>query len=45
MRANATFGATPTGDHRAKAMMALHPGIQRLRPSAQDWNDALEGRV
>jgi hypothetical protein len=22
----------------ADAMLALHPGVQRLRPSAHDWN-------
>jgi len=36
------FDADPTGDHMADAMMALHPGIQRLRPPAHDWNDVLK---
>ena len=36
------FDADPTGDHMADAMIALHPGIQRLRPSAHDWNDMLK---
>jgi hypothetical protein len=35
------FDADPTGDHMANAMIALHPAIQRLRPSAHDWNDVL----
>jgi len=29
----------------ADAMMALHPGIQRLRPSAHDWNDLLKAEA
>jgi hypothetical protein len=36
------FDADPTGDHMADAMIALNPGIQRLRPSAHDWNDVLK---
>jgi hypothetical protein len=39
------FDADPTGDHMADAMMALHPGIQRLRPPAHDWNDVLKARA
>ena len=27
------FDADPTGDHMARAMIALHPAVQRLRPS------------
>jgi hypothetical protein len=36
------FDADPTGDHMADAMIALHPAIQRLRPSVHDWNDVLK---
>ncbi len=36
------FDADPTGDHMADAMIALYPAIQRLRPSANDWNDVLK---
>jgi hypothetical protein len=35
------FDADPAGDDTAARMMALHPAIQRLRPPAHDWNDAL----
>lgn len=35
------FDADPPGDAAAAQMIALHPTIQRLRPSAHDWNDAL----
>ena len=36
------FDADPTGDAIAKALIALHPDIQRLRPSLHDWNDVLK---
>ena len=36
------FDADPTGDNMAAAMIALHPVIQRLRPSAHDWSDVLK---
>lgn len=39
------FDADPTGDDMARAMIALHPQIQRLRPSAHDWNDVLRARA
>ena len=39
------FDADPTGDQMADAMMALHPGVQRLRPSAHDWNDVLKAEA
>jgi hypothetical protein len=39
------FDADPTGDAMARAMIALHPTIQRLRPSRHDWNDVLTKRV
>jgi hypothetical protein len=35
------FDADEAGDEAAKAMMTRHPTIQRLRPSAKDWNDVL----
>jgi hypothetical protein len=39
------FDAGPAGDHMANAMIAQHPAIQRLRPSAHDWNDVLKARA
>jgi hypothetical protein len=39
------FDADPTGDAMAQAMLALHPRVQRLRPSLHDWNDALKART
>ena len=38
------FDADPTGDMMARAMIALHPAIQRLRPSLHDWNDLLRSQ-
>jgi hypothetical protein len=35
------FDADPTGDAMAQRMRQLHPSIQRLRPTAKDWNDLL----
>jgi len=35
------FDADEPGDTTATRMMAIHPKIQRLRPPAHDWNDAL----
>ena len=35
------FDRDVTGDAMARAMMQLHPSIQRLRPSRKDWNDVL----
>lgn len=35
------FDADDTGDHMARAMMAMHPEIKRLRPERHDWNDLL----
>ncbi len=35
------FDADGPGDAAAARMIALHPAIQRLRPPAHDWNDAL----
>ena len=35
------FDADPTGDQMARAMIAAHPRVRRLRPLLQDWNDVL----
>jgi len=35
------FDLDPTGEAMANVMIALHPLIQRLRPSRKDWNDML----
>jgi hypothetical protein len=35
------FDADDAGDAMASQMISLHPTIQRLRPPAHDWNDAL----
>ena len=35
------FDADGPGDAAAARMIALHPAVQRLRPSAHDWNDVL----
>ena len=36
------FDADPVGDEMARAMIALHPTIKRLRPLQHDWNDQLK---
>lgn len=38
------FDADPAGDAAARAMIALHPSVTRLRPSLKDWNDVLVTR-
>ena len=38
------FDADEPGDAVAAQMIALHPAVQRLRPSAHDWNDVLTSR-
>jgi hypothetical protein len=38
------FDADDPGDTGAAAMQTLHPAVQRLRPSAHDWNDVLIAR-
>jgi len=38
------FDADHTGDTMARAMIELHPGVRRLRPSRKDWNDELRAR-
>jgi hypothetical protein len=39
------FDRDDTGQAMAQAMIALHPSIQRLRPSRKDWNDLLCAKV
>jgi hypothetical protein len=36
------FDADPAGDQMAAALIALYPGVRRLRPSQHDWNDVLK---
>lgn len=36
------FDADAIGDDLAQQMMALYPGVQRLRPNQHDWNDVLK---
>ncbi len=38
------FDADFTGDDMARALIARHPTVQRLRPSQHDWNDVLRSR-
>jgi hypothetical protein len=38
------FDAGPTGDAMARAMLARHPTVQRLRPPQHDWNDVLRAQ-
>ncbi|MCY2992371.1 MAG: DUF3991 and TOPRIM domain-containing protein [Planctomycetota bacterium] len=38
------FDADESGDTAANQMIASHPVVQRLRPPAHDWNDALASR-
>jgi hypothetical protein len=38
------FDADPTGDAMARAMLARHPTVQRLRPPQHDWNDVLRAQ-
>lgn len=38
------FDTDVAGEQAAAYMMALHPMVQRLRPPAHDWNDALAAR-
>jgi hypothetical protein len=38
------FDTDQAGDDAAHQMISLHPTIQRLRPLAHDWNDALAPR-
>jgi len=36
------FDADPAGDTMARALIALHPTVQRLQPALHDWNDLLK---
>lgn len=36
------FDTDSTGEQMADALIALYPGVQRLRPSQHDWNDLLK---
>ena len=38
------FDADDTGDRMADSMIKLYPGIKRLRPAKQDWNEVLKTR-
>jgi hypothetical protein len=38
------FDADPAGDRAAKAMIEVHPEVQRLRPPLKDWNEVLPHR-
>ena len=39
------FDTDPTGENMARAMIALPPTVQRLRPPRHDWNDVLKARA
>lgn len=39
------FDADETGEAMAQAMIARHPSIRRLRPTAKDWNDVLRSEA
>ena len=39
------FDADAAGDEAARAMIALHPGVKRLRPHRKDWNDVLRAQL
>jgi hypothetical protein len=39
------FDCDDTGEAMTQAMIALHPSIQRLRPSSKDWNELLCSEV
>lgn len=43
-RLHCGFDLDVTGEAMAQAMIAIHPSIQRLRPSRKDWNDCLRLR-
>ncbi len=36
------FDTDSTGEQMADALIALYPGVKRLRPSQRDWNDVLK---
>jgi len=39
------FDGDATGDAMARAMIAGHPAVKRLRPSQHDWNDVLRAQA
>ena len=39
------FDRDAAGEDMARAMIALHPTVERLRPEAHDWNDQLKARA
>lgn len=39
------FDRDAVGEAMARAMIARHPAVQRLRPEAHDWNDQLRARA
>jgi len=38
------FDADDTGDRMADRMINLYPGIKRIKPSKQDWNEVLKAK-
>jgi hypothetical protein len=38
------FDADNTGDRMADSMINLYPGIKRIRPAKQDWNEVLKAK-
>jgi hypothetical protein len=38
------FDLDDTGESMARAMIARHPSVQRLRPPGKDWNAALQAK-
>lgn len=39
------FDADSTGDETARAMIAQHPAVRRIRPHFHDWNDVLRAQT
>lgn len=39
------FDADTAGETMARAMLVIHPMIQRLRPTLHDWNDVLRAQI
>ncbi len=44
VRIHCGFDADEAGDSFARAMIARHPAVTRLRPALHDWNDTLVAR-
>ena len=38
------FDTDSTGNQMAEALIALYPGVKRLRPRQHDWNDVLQSQ-